>query len=180
MALPPALDEKIVLVPYNHEWAECYAHEAHCIVEAFSDQVILAIEHFGSTAVPGMLAKPVIDILIGLDVLSLSEREQLLLAQLGYSFYGRVVSGLERLYARKRTDRKFNLSFVIHHSREWGDALAIRDYLRQHEQAREDYCAVKLAAMTQSDGSLISYSACKDPFLKNLLKKARHELNEAR
>lgn len=175
MTLPPELDEKIVLNPYNHAWAEWYQHEAHCIVESFSDQVILAIEHFGSTAVPGMVAKPVIDILVGLDALALTERDRQLLSTLNYIFYGRVVSGLDRLYARKRAEHNFNLSFVVHHSKEWGDALAIRDYLRTHEQARQEYCAVKQEAMKKSNAALVKYSSLKDPFLKELLQKARHE-----
>lgn len=176
MALPQELDEKILLIPYNHEWVDWFNHESTRVVDAFPEQRIIAIEHFGSTAVPGMVAKPVVDILVGLDLLLLTEKEKEAIAHLGYSFYGRVISGLDRLYARKRAQHNFNLSFVAHRSKEWGDALALRDYLRAHAHARAEYCALKQEALKKSGASLVAYSAIKDPFLKELLHKARHEL----
>lgn len=170
MVLAHELDEKVTLENYNPAWAAWYDQEAERILAVFPHEKMVAIEHFGSTAVPGMLAKPVVDILIGLEQLDLSEQEQHILAQLGYAYYGATVPGLARLYARKRADKNFNLSFVVFKSPEWANALALRDHLRTSEGVCCAYCQVKSEAVKHAEGMLLGYSAYKAPFLNKVLR----------
>ena len=85
-----AIREEISIVPYDPEWPQLYESEAVFLRSALPQSVIIKIEHFGSTAVPGLAAKPVIDVLV--QVSSLEEtREQIvpLLEAEGYDYFWR-------------------------------------------------------------------------------------------
>src|SRR6202030_1812447 len=81
-----SLSDRIELVPYDPRWPALFAAEAPLVRVALGDQV-LAIEHFGSTAIPGMAAKPIIDILVAVRSLAAMDHAEAALTPLGYVFW---------------------------------------------------------------------------------------------
>lgn len=81
------IDEIINVIPYDEMWAALFQNEKVNLLTAFGDDVI-DIQHFGSTSVHGMFAKPIIDVLIGVKTLELSNSITNKLRQLGYDGFG--------------------------------------------------------------------------------------------
>ncbi len=165
----PELDEPIHLCDYNELWPDLFASEALRIAAALPGDV--AMEHIGSTAVPGLSAKPIIDLMLGVgpgcDVL----RVRTQLVMLGYEDLGEAgVTG--RLYFRRRGKSAFNIALVERGSAIWRTNLFFRDYLRTNSVAAQEYAAAKRSALESGISSLLAYSEYKSPVVDRLLKQA--------
>jgi GrpB-like predicted nucleotidyltransferase (UPF0157 family) len=170
------IDESITVVNYDPIWPQLFVQEQAFIKAAFAHWAI-EIQHFGSTAVPGLSAKPIIDILVGLPELHLEAGQIETLARLGYEYLGEAgVSG--RLAFRKRRSQAFNLAVVQWHGKLWRDNLLLRDYLRKHPQAARCYEQRKYEAVGQGHTTLLSYSEQKKAVIEELLEQARAWGNE--
>jgi GrpB-like predicted nucleotidyltransferase (UPF0157 family) len=148
------------LAPYDPQWAEFAGAE----IERLSDAVALEVHHIGSTAIPGMPAKPVIDLLgVGASVAALDGMREVLVG-LGYDWRGEY--GLAgRRYCTLREPRGVHL-----HCYAVGDAgvtrhLAFRDYLRARPEVAADYAREKArcAALHAGDGA--AYAVCKGDWI---------------
>jgi GrpB-like predicted nucleotidyltransferase (UPF0157 family) len=165
------IDEAISLVDYNPNWPEMFEAEGIFLRLIFGDR-LLDIQHYGSTAVPGLRAKPVIDILLGLPTAELSGRELAELHNLGYKYFGEAgVKG--RLYLRKRAQSKYNISVVQYLSELWKDNILFRDFLRNDPAARELYEQAKVLALRDGSSRLLEYSQQKSSTVMDLLAEAR-------
>jgi GrpB-like predicted nucleotidyltransferase (UPF0157 family) len=164
------IDEDVELVNYDPAWPNTSAAERARLATAL-DIPGDDIEHIGSTAVPGLAAKPVIDMMLG--VKKLPPRGELSrLGILGYQNCGAAgVPG--RIYLRLRGDQHFNLHLVERGGEHWTNNLALRELLRHDPVAREKYAAGKRAALAQCGGRLLAYSAAKNAVLTELLAAAR-------
>jgi GrpB-like predicted nucleotidyltransferase (UPF0157 family) len=134
--------------------------------------LLLRLEHVGSTAVPGLSAKPVIDILAGVPARASRKPYVAALVQLGYEHLGAYgVPG--RDYFRRGNPRTHHVHVVSWSSRFWHEQLLFRDHLRAHPDAAREYTALKreLAAAFPDDGR--KYSEEKGPFIKSVLRRAR-------
>ena len=132
------------VVPYQSDWKEHFEKEAGRLRRALGEKV-LRIEHVGSTAIPGMHAKAIIDIMVAVE--SLSEAEELIpvLESLGY-VYRPVDTVPERMYFRKGHQpeyRSYHLNLAAPESGFWKNQLAFRDYLREHDQIAGEYVNLK-------------------------------------
>jgi GrpB-like predicted nucleotidyltransferase (UPF0157 family) len=165
------LDEPVELVDHDASWAQAFAAEHARLVG------VLAIapdtlEHIGSTAVPGLPAKPVIDLMLGVTRLDRTLELVSRLQILGYQNMGEAgVPG--RVNLRQRGDRDFNLHIVELGGRHWVDNLALRELLRTDVQARDRYAAAKKEALAAGATRLLAYSSAKQPVLAELLARAR-------
>ncbi|WP_224652379.1 GrpB family protein [Pectobacterium versatile] len=154
----------IAVVDYDPHWVTNYATEASAIAQALGD-VAVRIHHIGSTAVLGLPAKPVIDML--LEVVSLSDLDQLdhVMVDLGYCPRGENGLAGRRYYTKGGDDRTHHLhAFVV------GDEpiqrhLAFRDYLRKNPAVCAEYAAIKRAAALACDNDAAVYSQLKDDFI---------------
>jgi GrpB-like predicted nucleotidyltransferase (UPF0157 family) len=165
------LDETVTLVPYDPAWPGSYAAEHTRLLQTI-DLPTDSIEHIGSTAVPGLTAKPVVDMMLG--VVSLPPAPDMLsrLETLGYEILGEAgVPG--RVYLRLRGERDFNLHIVQLHGTHWSNNLALRELLRRDAGACERYAVAKRAALAVSDGRLLTYSAAKHSVVLDLLSLAK-------
>lgn len=106
-------DEKITIVPYNPIWPKLFEQESENIKKVFDDSRLVSIRHYGSTSVPGMTAKPIVDILVGVSEFYISDQEKSDLQQLGYDYIGKAWTN-QRFYLRKRGEQSFNLAVVSH------------------------------------------------------------------
>ena len=157
------LDEPVTLSAPDPKWNEIAAEEAARLRAALPDAVV---EHVGSTAVPGLESKPIVDLLVGVRELSPSLRlpEYEAMGEAG-------VPG--RLYFRKRGPVCVNAQVVCHGSALWQDALLFRDYLRAHPQERERYADHKRSAVASGASTLLRYSEAKAGVIEDLLERAR-------
>jgi len=157
------LDEAISLVPSDSAWPDLAAEESARLRAALVDA---DIEHIGSTAVPGLDGKAIIDLLIGVRELAPSLRIP------DYEAFGEAgVPG--RLCFRKRGPVSFNAQVVERGGPLWRDALVLRDYLRAHPEERGRYASGKREAIASGATTLLRYSDAKAALVEGLLERAR-------
>ena len=168
------LDRKIVeLVSYQKEWKTLFEREEKSIRAAVGD-FALAIEHIGSTAIPNLVAKPIIDIMVG--VRDLSEVEKFLrepLEKIGYEYRGEAgIAG--RLYFRKGTATvsTHHLSLVGFGGDIWKRQIAFRNYLREHPQAARKYDELKKDLAMKFRDNREAYTNAKTEFVEEILRAA--------
>lgn len=164
-------EEPVLVVEYDPQWARHYEEERARIITALGG-LIAGIEHVGSTAVPGLGGKPVIDIMIG--VAQFEDGEQCVgpLEELGYEHLGEFgIPG--RLYFRKGIPRTHQVHLVEQGGDFWEDVLLFRDFLRAHPETAEEYYSLKkgLAARFWTDREV--YADAKTPFIRSVVERAR-------
>ena len=164
----------IEIAEYDPAWPGAYERERAAILGALGD-LVFAIEHVGSTAVPGLGAKPIIDMMVAVrGVFDDGQRCVAPLQALGYEYMGeRGIPGrlfFARPIPRPRTH---HLHMVEPESDFWCRHLLFRDYLRGHpEEARAYYeLKVRLAARFQADRD--AYTEAKTEFIRSVEAKAR-------
>jgi GrpB-like predicted nucleotidyltransferase (UPF0157 family) len=164
------IDEPIEVVSYNPEWPQLFEQEAKRLKAGITLQ-INCIEHFGSTSVPCMAGKPVVDLLIGVDDMAQAHSVAEQVAALGYENFGEaLVPG--RVYLRQRGATKFNVVIVVQNGDLWRYFTLVRDYLRVHPEEVNAYSNAKLAAVETGATMFLSYSYKKGPFLRELAERA--------
>ena len=165
----PPIDEPICLSEPSPSWVEAFASERDRIRQLLS----LPTEHIGSTAVPDLPAKPIIDIQLGVPTYPVPPDTVHVLELLGYENLGEGgVPG--RLYFRRRGPQPFNVHVVRFGGEHWANNIALREYLRQSASARNIYATAKQEAISQGANSLLSYSAAKADVVASLLSQALH------
>ena len=180
--------DEITLIDYNSQWPAQFVQEAERIQAALGESII-AIEHFGSTAVPGLCAKPVIDLLVA--VRSLDEaRQQAVpaLEALGYAFWvdnpapDRLffVKGLPPHGPRTHHVHIVDLSMSQDPrlaESTFADRLLFRDYLRANPDEAGRYAELKreLAARFSEDRE--AYTDAKTEYVYSIIQKARSTPN---
>jgi GrpB-like predicted nucleotidyltransferase (UPF0157 family) len=166
----PEIDEAIELSEYQATWPRVFVEEQARICQAL--YVPSAdLEHIGSTAVPGLVAKPTVDLMLGVGQFPPDREFLKRIELLGWEALGEAgVPG--RLYFRMRGARQANLHVVLKSGTHWINNLAIRDYLRNNADARERYANAKHLAVAHGARTLLRYSAEKADFVHTLLKEA--------
>ena len=167
------LDEAVELVAYDDAWPEIYDRESFRIALKFG---VLPksglIQHIGSTAVPGLVSKPVIDLMLGSSNWPPPNALIKGVCELGYENLGD--AGVpKRVYLRFRGSQNFNAHIVRRGGTHWTNNIALRDYLRANAPARETYSAAKVAALNVGRGRLLGYSEAKNSVIAELIAAAR-------
>lgn len=164
----------VVIKPYDPNWPELFQTEAKLIQETIAP-FITTIHHIGSTSVPGLAAKPIIDMLIGLNKLSDSVHFAPLLINIGYRYFPEhEVEMPERRYFSKiiNSDMGYHLHMVEPDSEFFRRHLAFRDYLRVHPDAVADYAALKIKLAEEYGSDREGYTDAKSDFIKEIEQKA--------
>ena len=168
--MPPAT---VRLAPYDATWPLEFEAEVERIERACDGRPI-KLEHIGSTSIPGLSAKPVIDILAGRPGNGPGARYITSFKQLGYEHKGAYgIPG--RNYFRKGVPRTHHVHLVSWSSDLWRDHLLFRDYLRAHPEIAREYETIKreLATMYLQDKE--QYTDAKGPFVRSIVRRAREE-----
>jgi GrpB-like predicted nucleotidyltransferase (UPF0157 family) len=161
----------ITIAEYDSRWPSLYEEEKGRVLCLLGD-VVLDIQHVGSTAVPGLGAKPIIDIMVAVADLADVEKCIEPLATLGYEFRGEAgVPG--RLFFGKGAPRTHNLHVVEREGDVWKNALLFRDFLRAHPDEARQYYELKKRLAAQYGAGRDEYWHGKRPFIESLLAKAR-------
>ena len=166
-------DPIVVVVPYDPRWPGLFEEE-RLAVEAAVGTWAEEVEHVGSTAVPGLDAKPVIDVMAGVRSLEDSPILVERLAGIGYEYRGEAgIPG--RLFFRKLrgSERTHHLHVFELGGGEWDRHILFRDYLREHPEAAREYARLKrdLAARFYHDRE--AYTDAKTDFISAVVDKAR-------
>jgi len=177
-----AIGEEIEIAPYDPAWPELFQREKQWLLACLPAHLILRIEHFGSTAVPGLAAKPIVDMLVGVTSLDEAKRHivPVLQAQ-GYEYFWRPTWGDDQppWYAwcikrdpatRKRTH---HIHMVEPHFAEHWDRLLLRDYLIAHPDVAAEYQALKIELAARFPHDRVRYTQGKTRFIERITGLAR-------
>lgn len=173
--------ERIAVVPYMEEWTQRYAELEVKLKRLMPRRLVQRIAHIGSTAVPGMSAKPIIDVQVEVNDMDEVVREVVpLLEAEGYEFIWRPTIGeLEPFYAWfiKRNDEgeRTEHIHVVTPDRASVDRIVFRDHLRNHPEEASAYEALKAELARKYVKDRAAYTAGKSAFILAALQKARTE-----
>lgn len=170
----PKDNSPIVIAAYCQEWPGQFNEEAFMIRQVVNPY-ISAIEHIGSTSVPGLAAKPIIDMLIGVNCLADSPHFIPHLLDLGYIYVPEYEVELpERRYLYKQINYEdaFHLHIVEPESDFFKRHLAFRDYLRSHPEAAAEYAELKLKLAQAFGSDRSGYTDAKSDFIHAIERKA--------
>jgi len=167
----------IQIVPYTAAWAEEFEAESHGLRRVLGARAV-RIEHVGSTAVPGLAAKPVIDIQVSVQSLEPPQEFQVALAPLGYKFVSNGVFDREYPWFAKPGEwpSTHHVHLCVVGEEQEAKHLAFRDYLRQFPEQARAYEALKRRLAGEYDGtnlsSVVNYSLAKSEFIEAALARA--------
>lgn len=165
--LPGLLPGKVFLTEPSPQWAQLYAQE-HALIAKRLGAVVVAIEHYGSTSIPGIKAKPVIDLLIGLPRLDDALDCTTAMEELGYDF-ARHAGVPDHHVFGKGAARTHLAHFVEHGGQAWRECLAFRDRLRADPAKARSYEALKLELAAKYPDDRAAYTAGKSAFVAKVL-----------
>ncbi|MGF1482610.1 MAG: GrpB family protein [Cyanophyceae cyanobacterium] len=169
--------DEVVIVEYNPRWPLLFEQEEARLREVLADDLIIRIEHFGSTAVPGLAAKPIIDILVG--VCSLKEAQRLSIAPLetlGYAYWFDNPDPQRMFFVKglpPSPQRTHHIHLVEPDSVLW-ERLLFRDYLRQHSEEAARYAQLKHHLAQRFSTDRETYTSAKAAYVQSVMHKARH------
>ncbi len=172
--------EDVSIVPYNPDWPRMFEQEKQHLRSCLPRELIGRIEHFGSTAIPSLSAKPIIDILV--EVTSLEETKKKIVPVLesqGYDYFWRPSFGddVPPFYAWFiKRDTKGNRTHHIHmveRDFEHWDRLFFRDYLIEHHDVARKYQDLKLRLAKDYPNDRVAYTNGKTEFILRMTKRAK-------
>lgn len=168
---------EVVLVPHQHGWAELFEEEKRRLTEVLGESH-RAIEHVGSTAVPGLLSKPVIDIAILVRSFEDIESWPGLLHHHGYTYFGDREGRGDHFFANGPDEmRTFYLHVVVASGVSWENYLKFRDVLRSQSRARLEYERLKQQALEMHRHDRMAYTAAKNGLIRRILEGEFHDDN---
>jgi GrpB-like predicted nucleotidyltransferase (UPF0157 family) len=173
--------ERVIIVEYNPQWPLLYEEERARILGKAGDALV-AIEHMGSTAVPGLGAKPIIDIMAAVRDLADAQRCIGPLQSIGYEYVPEYEGELpERRYFRKGPpeSRTHHLHVVEPTSDFWERHLLFRDFLRQHPEKADEYYRLKRELADHYGQNRVGYTEAKTPFIRSVEEMARAEKGQS-
>jgi GrpB-like predicted nucleotidyltransferase (UPF0157 family) len=165
------LSSQIQIVDYDLEWPEVFAREVDRIRTALGSRA-LQIEHTGSTSVPGLVAKPVIDVLLVVTNSADEETYVPALEAVGYALRIREINWYEhRMF--NGPDTSINLHVFSCGCPEIDRMLLFRDWLRRHAADRDLYARTKLALAQKEWKHVQDYADAKTVVIEEILARAR-------
>jgi GrpB-like predicted nucleotidyltransferase (UPF0157 family) len=172
--------EEVLILPYDPAWAQQFEQEKEHLQKCLPLELVTRIEHFGSTAVPGLAAKPIIDMLV--EVTSLTETRKrivpILTAQ-GYDYFWRPTHGdsTPPFYAwfikRDRLGKRTHHIHMVEADFEHWERLLFRDYLREHPDVVRTYQELKYRLVREFPGDRVAYTAAKSEFINTITNLAK-------
>ncbi len=181
------VQEKVDIVPYNPDWPRMFLLEKNHLISCLPDTIIKRIEHFGSTAIPRMSAKPIIDILA--EVTSLDETKKIIvpiLTDQGYEYFWRPSWGddVPPFYAwfikrDQNGQRTHHIHMIEHHFEHW-DRLFFRDYLIEHPDVAKEYEKVKINLAKSYTNDRAAYTQSKTEFIVKITQLAKRYYQQNR
>ena len=180
--------EEISITPYDPQWPELFRQEKEHLLNCLPNGLIRRIEHFGSTAVPGLAAKPIVDILVEVtDLQATRKRIAPALEAQGYDYFWRPSFGddgppfyawfIKRQASSGR--RTHHIHMVERQFAEHWDRLLFRDYLIEHPRIAEEYQRLKLRLASAYPNDRVAYTQGKTEFIVKVTAMAKQFYEDA-
>ena len=175
MQMTPQREAEIQLVPYDLSWRREFELERNRLAGLCHEFICGPIEHIGSTAVPGLLAKPIIDLMMPVADLESSRPAIKLLKRSGY-VYADYRSDVMHWFCKPSLQaRTHHLHLVPFESPLWNERLTFRDYIRKHPQYATTYANLKRKLAKEFRFDREAYTEAKGPFVKYIVGLASEE-----
>lgn len=162
----------VKLLPHDPKWFNLYEEEKKNLKDKFGDRV-LAIEHVGNTAIPDILAKPIIDIIVAVEDLNSIDDFIKGLQELGYEYIPERKYDDRQFFPKGNPDNKtYHLNLVeIDNETVWKNQLFFKDYLIYDKKEREKYAKLKKQLAEKFAEQREEYTKSKSGFIAHILKK---------
>jgi GrpB-like predicted nucleotidyltransferase (UPF0157 family) len=164
----PSREALVEIVRYDPSWPAQFEQEERPLRQALAPWLVGPIEHIGSTAVPGLAAKPVVDIMAVVETLDASRPAIAALIELGYCYAPYRADSEHWLCKPSPAFRTHHLHLVPVGSRMWKESLAFRDYLRSHLQTAAEYEDLKRRLALEHRLDREAYTEAKGPFIARI------------
>ena len=166
-------DAPVLVAPYDPKWRGLFERERILLENLLAPWLAGPIEHVGSTAVPGLPAKPVIDIMAAVGDLGSSRAAIPILAAAEYS-YAPYRAEVEHWFCKpKPSARTHHLHLVPYASRVWSDMILFRDILRREPATAQSYVDLKLRLAQAHRRDREAYTDGKKEFVLSVVQNAR-------
>ena len=172
MTSTPATEEKsapVIVVPYDSSWPDKFESERQVLFRALKRWLAGPIEHVGSTAVPGLAAKPVIDIMVAVESLDASRSAIPAAEAVGYIYWPYKANVMHWFCKPSDAHRTHHLHLVPYGSRLWHARLGFRDALRADAPLAEEYAQLKLSLAGKYRDDREAYTQSKTKFVQQVL-----------
>jgi GrpB-like predicted nucleotidyltransferase (UPF0157 family) len=179
--------EDTAIVSYDPEWPGLFLEEKEHLLSCLPSELIGRIEHFGSTAVLGLAAKPIGDMLV--EVASLEEARRRIVPILesqGYEYFWRPTWGDDTppFYAwfikrDSKGKRTHHIHMVESHFEHW-ERLLFRDYLTAHPDVAEEYQRLKMRLAVEYPNDRVAYTKGKTDFIMRIMETAKKDRKKAK
>jgi GrpB-like predicted nucleotidyltransferase (UPF0157 family) len=175
------VQEDVAVVPYDPHWPELFRREKEHLLSCLPTELIRRVEHFGSTAVPRLAAKPIVDILVEVtDLAATRECIAPVLEAQGYDYFWRPTHGDDGppfyTWFIKRDPangvRTHHVHMVEHHFEHW-DRLLFRDYLIEHPHVAREYEQLKARLASAHPNDRTAYTQGKTEFVVRVTERAK-------
>jgi len=160
---------KITIAEYSSAWLQMFAEEKTRLQRILSISAV--VEHIGSTSVPGLAAKPIIDIMVGLADFTQADTLVLRVHSLGYEYVSQFEVEMPfRRYFRKDNEgvRTHQIHMVALNGEFWHRHLAFRDYLKAHPNVAAEYATLKRKLAEQDWQDVNDYANAKTEFIQSI------------
>ena len=165
--------DAIKLVPHEDVWAENYQKEKEILQQILGDLTI-DIQHIGSTAIPNIVAKPILDVGVGVKDIDAMRAVIPLLEKAGYDVADKIEEKGEVLGRRGSAQIRTCLIHIeVYGNINWENHIIFRDYLLAHPEAAKEYEQLKLANAKIYAGDRKGYVAAKTEFVRNIVEKVK-------
>ena len=167
------IPKKVIVSPWQPEWQTCFNQLRDGILSQL-EGLVVAIEHVGSTSVPGLAAKPILDVDVVIPNRDVFGQVKAKLEEIGYFHRGNLgVSGREAFgYTEKPGLMRHHLYVLVQDSEELKRHLGFRDWLRAHPEDAEEYARVKIDAAERYPDDIDAYIEAKSDFILQTYQKA--------
>ena len=166
--------DKYVFKNYSAIYSHAFSREKPKLYAGLGRENVV-IEHVGSTAVPGLGGKNILDIIVGLRK-GKRQRAKMKIRELGYDFISTAGSRNRLFFVKDEIYRGKNIRVHLHlvkfQGREWRKNIVFRNYLIKHRDAVLEYARVKKIAAKEAKGSKEKYMKAKEKFIRRITKKA--------
>lgn len=165
-------DAPVKIVAYHPSWPPRFEVECEALVAAIGDWIAGGVHHVGSTAVPGLAAKPIIDILVGVESLETSRPCFERLGALGYHYAPHRADEMHWFCKPYPSRRTHHLHLVPADSPRFRAELAFRDYLRAHRETADEYGELKRLLAERFKHDRDAYTKGKSGFISGVVQRA--------
>lgn len=173
-AIEEVINSKIGLVEYDSEWKNLFEKEKDLFEKKFG-KVIIDVNHIGSTSIPGMIAKPIIDINVGVNSLEVVKEMEEGFEELGYEHKVLDPSRVKSENRKKIEEQElfikkgYHVHVTVYNSDYWKKDLFFRDYITNNPLKAKEYAELKKNLAQRYPNDIIGYSSGKDNFITEVL-----------